>query len=177
MLSLRDCLDLADVSEAELIAISRHEHIPAIVAVELGEKLIKSAGGRAQLRQIILDDIAGAQQHGRCKDCELFSRALRDFIERHPDRRQPPSGRDESLRELLAIAEACEVQQAAKGSKGERAGALRRLQEAKDRHDCCACRRLSLGLVRLLDASGVLETRGFGGPPEVPRADNRPRKI
>jgi len=33
MLSLKDCLDMSEVSDAELAAIARHERIPPIVAL------------------------------------------------------------------------------------------------------------------------------------------------
>ena len=153
MLSLRDCLDLSDLSDGELIAIVRHENLPPIVALELGHRLLQSAGGRETLRQFILDDIMGAQRRHRCRDCEQFSRTLADYNKKHRERRKTTSGQDESLRELLAIGQAEQLRQVAKGSKEGRTIA-RKVQAAKDRHDCCACRRLSLRLIGLLESAG-----------------------
>lgn len=160
MLSLQDCLDLSDVSDSELVAICRHEHIPPIVALELGQRLIRSAAGRATLRQFILDDIASAQRQGRCRDCEQFSRTLSDYIEKHPKSRKDPSDHDAPLSELLAVGQVRESQRVSDDPDEPRTGALRDLQEAKDRHDCCACRRLSLGLLRLAESAGDAAVTG-----------------
>lgn len=162
MLSLKDCLDMSEVSDAELAAIARHEHIPPIVALELGQKLIQSAGGLAKLRQYILDDIMSAQRHGRCRDCEQFSRTLAEFNEKHPESHEATSERAESLRELLAIGQVEELRQTPMDADGKRANALRDLQEARNRRDCCACRRLALELWRLLDSA---TDPGEGGRP------------
>ena len=151
MLSLKDCLDMSEVSDAELAAIARHERIPPIVALELGQKLIQSAEGVAVLRQFILDDIDDAQRHGRCRDCDRFSRALSDHLEKHPDARRAASAPDESLRELLAIGRAQELRQALEDSGEPQGDALGAVQEARDRSDCRACRRLSLAVLHLLD--------------------------
>nr|NIS43780.1 hypothetical protein [Desulfuromonadales bacterium] len=82
---LQDCLDLSDLSDAELAAIARHEKIPPIVALELGHRLIQTPAGVETLRQFILDDIRGAQRQNRCGDCEAFSRTLAGYNEKYPD--------------------------------------------------------------------------------------------
>ena len=40
MLTLEDCIELSDLSEEEILAIAEHEHIPEMVAVELGAYLV-----------------------------------------------------------------------------------------------------------------------------------------
>jgi hypothetical protein len=50
MLSLQDCLDMAEVTESEIAAIARHEHIPPIVALELGHHLLRLPGGQTSGR-------------------------------------------------------------------------------------------------------------------------------
>ncbi len=154
MLSLQDCLDLTELSDAELAAIARHEKIPPIVALELGHHLIQTAGGVETLRQFILDDIMSAQRQNRCGDCEEFSRTLADYNEKHPERREAPPDQVERLHELLAIGQRDESRQAFRGSNKRRKIALREVQKAKDRHDCCACGRLSLRLLRRLETVG-----------------------
>lgn len=152
MLSLQDCLDLTDLSDAELAAIARHEKIPPIVALELGHRLIQTASGIETLRQYILDDIMSAQRQNRCGDCEQFSRTLAEYNEKNPECRKAPSGQVERLHELLAIGQSEEIERASPESDERRTDALREVQEAKDCHDCCACGRLSLRLVRLLES-------------------------
>jgi hypothetical protein len=85
MLNLRDCLDMADVTEKEIAAIARHEHIPLIVALELGHYLLGTPEGAKQVRQFIVDDIDDAQRRHNCHDCETFSRSLARYLENHPD--------------------------------------------------------------------------------------------
>jgi hypothetical protein len=150
MLNLQDCLDMADLSDAELVAVARHEKIPPIVALELGHQLIQSPAGVETLRQFIHDDILSAQRQNRCRDCEEFSRTLAVYNEKHPDDRGTPPHQADRLRELLAIGQSEEIEKASKGSASRRKFARRDLQEAKARHDCCACGRTSLRLLRLL---------------------------
>jgi hypothetical protein len=154
MLSLQDCLDLTEISDGELAAIARHENIPPIVALELGHLLIQTAAGVETLRQFIHDDILSAQRQNRCRDCEQFSRTLADFNEKHPDGQSAPPDQVERLHELLAIGQREELGKLPKGSVKRRKIALRDVQKAKDRRDCCACGRLSLRLLRLLEIAG-----------------------
>ncbi len=151
MLSLQDCLDLSDLSDAELAAIVRHEKIPPIVALELGHRLIQTPAGVETLRQFILDDIMGAQRQSRCRDCEAFSQTLADYSEKHPDNRPAPPDQAERHCELLAIGRGETAGRACKGPDKRLKAALRDLQDAKVQHDCCACGRLSLKLLRLME--------------------------
>ena len=154
MLSLQDCLDFADLSDAELSAIARHEMIPPIVALELGHMLIQTTGGVETLRQFIQDDIMSAQRQHCCRDCQEFSRTLADYNEKHPDDRSAPPDQVERLHELLAIGQSEGIGKVPKGSDKRRKIAVRDVQKAKDRHDCYACGRLSLRLLRLLEIAG-----------------------
>ena len=153
-LSLQDCLDMSDLSDAELLAIARHEKIPPIVALELGHRLIQTPEGVETLRQFILDDILGAQRNNRCRECEQFSRALADYSERYPEERPAPPDQAERLCELFAIGQSVKVAKAAKGLDKRRKTALREIDRAKERNDCCACGRLSLEFAHLLDEAG-----------------------
>lgn len=151
MLSLQDCLDLTELSDGELAAIVRHEKIPPIVALELGHRLMQTPGGMETLRQFILDDVASAQRQNRCRDCEAFSQALAGFMEKHPEGQSLPPDQSERLPELLAIGKGEEAGKAAKRSAKRQKAALRDVEEAKARHDCDACGRLSLRLLRLVE--------------------------
>ena len=151
MLSLRDCLDMAEVTESEIAAIARHEHIPPIVALELGHHLLRLPGGANKLRQFIVDNIAGAQTRRSCAECERFSRTLAQYLQDHPECRETGSVGARYLLELAAIGPAEDV---AKGPDGDRAADQARLEGiegAKCRDDCCACAQLSLELLRSLD--------------------------
>ena len=152
MLSLQDCLDLSDLSEAELAAIVRHERIPPIAALEMGHRLIQTPAGVEALRRFILEDLAGAQRRKRCRDCAAFSQALADVEAKRPDCRSPDPA--EGVAELLAIGRAEEAWTPPRRLREAWQDALRDVQDAKERHDCCACGRASLRLLRLLATAG-----------------------
>ena len=145
---------MTDLSDAELLAIARHEKIPPIVALELGHRLIQTPEGVETLRQFILDDIMGAQRLSRCRDCEQFSRTLADYNEQHPDHRKIPPYQAQLLRELLAIGQGEELGRTAEEFDERQTAARDEVEQAKERHDCRACGRLSLALVQLLDEAG-----------------------
>lgn len=84
MLCLDDCIELSDLDQDEVSAIAEHEHVPAIVAVEIGCELLKSDAGVARLHSMILDDIETALEHGRKEHaCEL-ALAYRHLQSAHP---------------------------------------------------------------------------------------------
>ena len=43
MLTLVDCLDLCDLGREEIEAIAEHEHLPEVIAAELGNYLVHTA--------------------------------------------------------------------------------------------------------------------------------------
>ena len=83
-LTFQDCIDLCDLSEAEVQAIAEHEHIPAIAAVELGDYLVKSPQGEQRVKAMIRDDIAAAAASGDRLRALALKSILRDYILKHP---------------------------------------------------------------------------------------------
>ena len=84
MLSLEDCLSLCELSEAEVLAIAHHEHLPEIAAAELANYLVHTPEGEMRIKTIIRDDLAEA---GACGDRtrELALKLmLRNFVRQHP---------------------------------------------------------------------------------------------
>ncbi len=84
MLTLEDCIGLCDLSEDEVLAIARHEHIPEIAAVELGNYLVHSPDGELCIRGMIRDDIAWATASGNRDRALALKLVLRNFIVNHP---------------------------------------------------------------------------------------------
>lgn len=89
MVTLEDCIAFSGLSEAEVLAIAEHEHVPEIAAAALAEYLLKQRHGPDKIHAMIVEDIRAAlhrgdRQHAR----ELFS-ALRHFMETHPDQWRP----------------------------------------------------------------------------------------
>jgi hypothetical protein len=85
VISLEDCIALCDLSEAEILAVAEHEHVPEIAAIALAEYLLHQEHGAEKIRDMLRDDIRAAlvrndRQHAR----ELFM-ALRHFLSTHPE--------------------------------------------------------------------------------------------
>ena len=85
MLTLQDCIGICELTEEEIKAIAQHEHVPEIIAAELGEYLIHAKDGVPHIRKIILDDIEEARAKGHEGDVERLKWVLKHFIATHPD--------------------------------------------------------------------------------------------
>lgn len=85
MLTLDDCYALCELTKAEIDAIAEHEHVPAVVALELGEYLVHTADGQKRIKRMIEDDIAAAQQRGDYRHSAALKRALKQFCDSHAD--------------------------------------------------------------------------------------------
>ena len=64
MITLDDCIALCDLSEEEVLAIAEHEHLPQIVALELGNYLMRGPDGELLVSHMFIDDIRAADQRG-----------------------------------------------------------------------------------------------------------------
>lgn len=93
MLTLEDCLALCDLSEEEIEAIMEHEHVPEIIAIELGQYLVTRPNGERFLKRIILDDISDAEQRGEAAHARKLRMVLHHFIRTHPALAAAKAGR------------------------------------------------------------------------------------
>lgn len=85
MLKYEDCVALSDLTPEEIEAISEHEHIPAIVAAELGNYLLHTQDGVPVLKRMILDDIRAARACVNRQHALELRLVLRHFVQTHPD--------------------------------------------------------------------------------------------
>lgn len=85
MLTYQDCLGLCNLSEEEIAAIAEHEHLPAIVAIELGHYLVITPDGQRRIKRIILDDIAAARARGDRLHALKLKLVLKHFCDSHPN--------------------------------------------------------------------------------------------
>jgi len=81
MLSIEDCIALSELTEAEIDAIAEHEHIPEIVAAELGRYLLTQADGELRISRMIADDIERARMHGDVSKTARLKLVLKHFVE------------------------------------------------------------------------------------------------
>ncbi len=84
MLTLRDCLDMCDLSPEIVEAIADHEHLPGILAIELCNCLACSNSGLAVIHRVIKDGIDDAARHGDHGRLARMENALGSFQHDHP---------------------------------------------------------------------------------------------
>lgn len=85
MLTFDDCVALCELTEGEIAAIAEHEHLPMIVAAELGNYLIHGPDGALRIKRIILDDLLVADKAGDKDRALTLKLVLRHFVARHPE--------------------------------------------------------------------------------------------
>ena len=83
MLTLQDCIELSDLSEDEILAIAEHEHLPEMVAVEMGCYLCHTPDGDKRIRRMIADDIQHARDRGDVRHAALLRTVLKHYLAEH----------------------------------------------------------------------------------------------
>jgi len=83
MLTLEDCIALSTLTPEEVEAIAEHEHIPEIVAAELGAYLVTTAAGERRIKRMIRDDIEHARSRGDLARAARLKLVLKHFIALH----------------------------------------------------------------------------------------------
>lgn len=84
MLTIDDCIALSGLTGPEIDAIAEHEHLPEIVALELGCCLVHSRDGSRRIAGFIRDDIEAARRHGQARHARQLAGVLRGFVAHHP---------------------------------------------------------------------------------------------
>lgn len=85
MITLQDCIALCGLSEAEVLAIAEHEHVPEVVAAGLAETLLRQPHGPERVRHIIIEDIRAAQARGDKRHAYELLVCLKHFLDTHPE--------------------------------------------------------------------------------------------
>ncbi len=80
MLTFEDCLALSDLSEAQIIALAEHEHLPEMLALEYGEYLMHSETGAQELKAMIDADL---QRSGSTKNIACLKQILDTYKKAH----------------------------------------------------------------------------------------------
>ena len=91
MLTFEDCLGLCELNEEEVRSIAEHEHVPQIVALELGNYLMRGPDGELLVSHMFIEDIRAAELRGDPVHAAQLKRTLRHFIEEHFAQRRPGS--------------------------------------------------------------------------------------
>ena len=64
MLTAQECVDMSELSNEAIRAIAEHEHIPEVIAAELGQELLKATGGIAEIQRILEENLEVAVARG-----------------------------------------------------------------------------------------------------------------
>lgn len=89
VLTFEDCLGLCELSKEQVRAIAEHEHLPEIVALELGNFLLRGPDGELLVSHMLIDDIRAAERRGDVVRAAHLKQALRHFIDEHLAKRDP----------------------------------------------------------------------------------------
>lgn len=85
VVTLEDCIAFCGLSEAEVLALAEHEHIPEIAAAALAEYLLQQPHGAERIAAMIRDDIRAAlARNDKAHASELMA-ALAHFTNAHPE--------------------------------------------------------------------------------------------
>jgi hypothetical protein len=76
---------MCELTEEEVDAIAEHEHLPEILALELGNYMIHTSSGERRVSRMILEDIEEARQRGDLKHAAKLKLVLAHFAESHQD--------------------------------------------------------------------------------------------
>ena len=83
MLTWDDFLAFCDLTEEEVDFIAQHEHLPKVIAAQLGHSLIHAPGGEERLRGMIAGDLARARARRDDEQAAALEGVLRRFDEVH----------------------------------------------------------------------------------------------
>lgn len=83
MLTIQDCIELSELTEDEILAIAEHEHVPEIVAVEMGNYMVHTSAGEKRIKRMIADDILSARARGDLQHAATLRLALKHFVKTH----------------------------------------------------------------------------------------------
>ncbi|MGQ9369033.1 hypothetical protein [Azospirillum sp. ST 5-10] len=83
LITIEDCIGLSGLTEEEIAAIAEHEHLPEIVATELGSYLEQTPQGQRTIRRMIEDDIAAAAAAGNAKHAGVLKIVLAHYVRHH----------------------------------------------------------------------------------------------
>lgn len=81
MLTWDDFLAFCDLTEEEVDFIAMHEHLPRVIAAQLGYYLVHSPGGEARLRGMIAGDLERARARRDDEEAAELEAVLRRFDE------------------------------------------------------------------------------------------------
>jgi hypothetical protein len=87
MINLDDCVAFSGLTEAEVLAIAEHEHVPEIAAAGFAIYLMYRDRGGEVIRDMIVDDIRASQKRKDKAHVLALLHVLHHFLRTHPEAR------------------------------------------------------------------------------------------
>jgi hypothetical protein len=84
MLTLNDCIAFSGLSDEQLEAIARHEHLSMMLAAEMAEEMVACRSGCARLAAMLIEEAREAARAGDCRRAAQVRHALHEFLADHP---------------------------------------------------------------------------------------------
>ena len=84
MLSLRDFIDMCDLTEEEVTAIAEQERLPAIIPAQIGCAMLRSERGVAYIRDVLRNRAEQAVDRGDMETAALHLHTYEEFRTRCP---------------------------------------------------------------------------------------------
>jgi hypothetical protein len=84
MLTLEDCIALSELRPDEIEAIAEIQHLPQMIAAELGCYLMQLPDGERRVEMLLRQDIAEARRQGDIARAAKLRLCLQRFMMEHP---------------------------------------------------------------------------------------------
>jgi hypothetical protein len=84
MLTLEDCIALSELRPDEIKAIAEIEHLPEMIAAELGYYLMHLPDGERRVQALLRADLEAARRNGDFKHAAKLRLCLERFLAEHP---------------------------------------------------------------------------------------------
>ncbi len=85
MLTFEDCVAMGALSDEQIDALGAHEHVPDIIACELGTYLLNTPGGAQVIADGLRADLMQARLQHRTQAILHFQHLLDGFEREHPE--------------------------------------------------------------------------------------------
>jgi hypothetical protein len=92
VLTLQDCIALSDLKADEIEAIADVEHVPQMIAAELGSYLMHLPDGERRVRALLREDIDKARAEGDLLRAAKLRLCLQHFVAEHASTCSSPDG-------------------------------------------------------------------------------------
>ena len=84
MLSMQDVLDYCDLDRGEIDAVAEHEHLPTMLAAELGESLLSTPQGVFRLHAMIIENMQEVLEAGHFEHVKELAQTYEHLQRSHP---------------------------------------------------------------------------------------------